>query len=504
MNPALASSQNALEKKKSKFLYPSLYTNITKLFLSIIILSCKQVYGKDPDPSTTTLKFDIVDKALGGDFHFEKNTLYATNLDAETLGPHVDINISLTDDDNAHTVYETVYVTVIDVNDHDPYFNNTPYNATIPDTAQAGTDVLSVTAGDKDKTNNNVTYILYGGHGNYFIDRKTGLITISDHADFNYARMSVYNMTVLVQDSGSPPRTNSAVVTVRLTETNAGPPKFTKTQYTFTFPENNQSVSDKVVATDVDGVIYSIISREDNNRFSVDSTTGVFTLASGDLDFENKSEYSLIIQAKDKAAFPKSSAAKVTINVEDKNEAPKIIINPKNVFKEINSTQGEEVMIIDGNDPDTKPEFRNLTYSLKEDGTNYFKIDPESGSITVRSRLDHAGNFSLKVTVTDAGGLKDDGLVFVFVSNITGHSLNTSVYENQTVGTLVYDLKDARKAINLSELTLEIQKDTDSGKFKLKDNVSIIRFESAEWDAFIDWIEKKYGVLLDLPLPLLH
>ena len=430
------------------------------------------MYGKDPDPSTKNLKFDVVDKNMQKFFHFNNNTLKSRkNLDAETLGLHLEVNISLSDGDKAHTVYEIVHVTVIDVNDHDPYFNNTPYDTSVPDTATAGVDVLTITAGDKDITNSNVTYMLYGGQGDFIIGRKTGVITVSEHADFNYGKKSEYNMTVLVQDSGSPPRTSSAVVTVHLTETNAGPPIFTGAPYTFIFPENNKSVSGKVTANDTDGVVYSITSRDDDNKFSLDKATGIITLANGILDYENRSDYSLVIEATDKAAFNKSSTARVTIKVKDINEAPEIEINPKNVFKEINSTQGAEVMQIDGNDPDKNPQFNNLTYSLKEDGTSYFTIDPMSGKITVKQRLDKAGNFSLNVTLSD-GVLTDSGLAFVVVSNITGKSFNTKVFENKTAGSLVYNLEDAKKVVNLSGLFFEIQKHPESDNFKLKDNVS--------------------------------
>ena len=434
------------------------------------------MYGKDPDPSTKNLSFDVVDKNMQKFFYFDNNTLYATNLDTETLGLHLEVKIRLSDDDSLHKVYETVHVTVIDVNDLDPYFNNTPYDTSVLDTAAAGVDVLTITAGDRDITNNNVTYMLYGGQGDFIIDRKTGVINVSEHADLNYGKKSKYNMTVLVQDSGSPPRTKSAVVTVHLTETNAGPPIFTGAPYTFTFQENNMSVSNRVIADDTDGVEYSIVSRNDNNKFSLDKATGSITLAHGWLDFENRSDYSLVIEATDKAAFNKSSTARVNIKVKDINEAPEIKINPKNVFKEINSTKGAEVMQIDGNDPDTNPKFNNLTYSLKEDGTDYFTIDRVSGKLTVKQRLDKAGNFSLNVTVSD-GEFLDSGLAFVIVSNITGSSFNTTVYENKTAGSLVYSLKEAKQAVNLTGLFFEIQKHPESDNFKLKDNVSGVVFE---------------------------
>ena len=431
------------------------------------------MYGNDPDPSTKNLEFRVVDRSMQQYFYFDKNILKSKNtLDAETVGLHVQVNISLSDGDKSHMVYEMIAVTVIDVNEFEPYFNNTPYNVSISDTAKAGDNVLTITAGDKDVSNNNVTYMLYGRQGDFVIDRKTGKLTVAQHADLNYGRKSRYNMTALVQDSGSPPKTNSADVIVYLVETNAGPPIFTEANYHFTFEENDKSVSNHVMANDTDGVEYTIISRDDDDKFLLDKDTGSITLANGILNYENRSDYSLVVKATDKATFNKSSTATVTIRVKDINEAPEIIINPKNVFKEINSTKGAEVMQIGGSDPDTNPKFNNLTYTLKED-RSYFRIDQISGKITVKQRLGRAGNFSLNVTVSD-GELKDSGLVFVFVSETKGKSLNTTVYENETVGTLVYDLENAKRDINLTGLALEIQKDPGAENFKLKKNVSAL------------------------------
>ena len=431
------------------------------------------MYGKDPDPSTKNLDFQVVDKSMQQFFFFDKNILKSrTALDAEIVGLHVEVNISLSDGDKSHTVYEMVIVTVIDVNEFEPYFNNTPYNTSISDTAKAGDNVLTITASDRDVSNNDVTYALYGGQGDFIIDRKTGEITVAKHAELNYGRKSRYNMTVLVQDSGSPPKTNSTDVIVHLIETNAGPPVFTKTHYNFTFEENDKWVRNNVIAHDTDGVEYTIISHDDDDKFLLDKDTGMITLAHGImLDYENRSDYSLIVKATDKATFNKSSTATITIKVKDINEAPEIMINPKNVFKEINSTKGAEVMQIGGSDPDTNPNFNNLTYSLKEDRPSYFAIDKVTGKITVNHRLAKTGNFSLNVTVSD-GELTDCGLVFVFVSEIKGKSLNTTVHENQTVGSLVYDLEKAKHDINLTGLALEIQKDPGAENFKLKNNVS--------------------------------
>ena len=434
-----------------------------------MIIYFKQVYGDDPDPSTTTLKFDVASEDLKQFFWFKNNILNVANLDAETNGLNLKVNISLSD--GVHIVFTIVTVTVIDINDNVPYFTNTPYAATVADTAHAGTKVLQITAVDDDRTNKNLTYILNGGLGDFLINRSTGDISVSDYATLSLQKMPVYNMTVFVQDSGSPHQTNHTHVVVYLNETNASPPTFSQLYYTFNFSENNDSVSAAVKADDKDGVVYSIFSGNEDNLFVLENISGIITLVNGSLDFEKKDEYTFVVQAKDKAAFPKTSTATVRINVRDVNEQPTVIIDTKVVFKQINSSKGE-VLKVKSFDPDIKTSaYRKLTYSLHENGTKFFSIDPKSGALEISKVLDTAGNFSLNVTVTDGGGLSDSGFVLVIVSNITGYFLNTFVEENRTRNTVVYDLRNA----TASQVGLIFELENDKENFHI-DNVSKVLY----------------------------
>lgn len=441
------------------------------------------MYGKDPDPSTTTLKFDVVTKKMKPYFWFTKNTLHVTGLDAETTGDSVEVTISLTDD--VHTVYTNVTVSIVDVNDNAPYFKDTPYVATVADTARKETEILHIKGDDKDITNAELTYILYGALGDFTVHRTSGIIRVADHAVLSFSRMPTYTMTVLVQDSGSPPKTNATSVIIYVNETNESPPVFQNTPYIFSFPENNQSVSATVTAFDKDSVTYNITEGNSNILFSIDNITGIIKLCNGSLNFEQNERFTFIVQAKDRAAFPKSSSVTVTINVVDVNEAPTIMIKTQNVFKEIQSNSGE-VIKIESSDPDTKSErFRNLTYSLRERDEKFFSIDRNTGSITLNKTLYKPGNFSVEVVVTDGEGLSDSGLVFVIVSNITGYSLNTSVLENRKIGSFVYDLRNA--TFSQPGLTFHLLSQNGSEKFAVNDSVSTL-------DLLVKMIE--YGILM--------
>ena len=444
----------------------------------MFIICLSQVYGEDADPSTAKLTFNVTNAEYSNLFWFVDNEVHVARednrrvdnviqvggVDAEKVPAVIQLDISLTDD--KYTVFTMVNVTVIDINDNTPYFINTPPIANIPDTASAGRSVLTVSAKDEDRTYNDLTFMLIDDFGAFAINHTTGLISVSKYASFNVTAVSFYNLTVVVQDSGSPPKTNTTDIMIVLNETNAGPPLFIKTVYKFNFTENDITESAKIEATDDEGVTYSIISGNMDHIFKLNSTTGVMHLVNGSLNFEDQPVYSFIVLATDKAVFPKSSTVSVTINVIDVNEEPTIIIDTKTVFKQINSSKGE-ILKVKSLDPDKKPEYRNLTYSLQEMGSNYFGIDSKTGVLYINKTLDKAGNYSLNVTVTDGGNLSNRDSVLVIVSNITGYVLNTLIQENRPVNTEVYNLVN----ITLEQPSLTFELENGVGNFYLK-NVS--------------------------------
>jgi len=98
----------------------------------------------------------------------EENSLYNLTIMAKDSGPKPRL-FSLT----------TVLVSVLDVNDNDPQFINTPYTAAIPENTPPGTSVLTVEATDADEgINSIISYsINNSAQGLFKIDNITGLIT---------------------------------------------------------------------------------------------------------------------------------------------------------------------------------------------------------------------------------------------------------------------------------------------------------------------------------------
>lgn len=94
-------------------------------------------------------------------------------------------------------------------------------------------NVTTVFAEDADASypNNDTTYyISKGGLDRFFIDTRTGIITTSN---FNFDRetLDTYHLTVIARDLGSPPKTGSAQVFIKLMDVNDHRPLFSKDNF---------------------------------------------------------------------------------------------------------------------------------------------------------------------------------------------------------------------------------------------------------------------------------
>ena len=161
-----------------------------------------------------------------------------------------------------------------------------------------------------------------------------------------------------------------------------------------------------VVASDDDAgqqLGYSIIGGTGAGHFAIHPTTGVITVKdSADLDFESNPSLTLTVQAQDNYGTPASSAAEITISVDDANEAP--VIAAATFFMNENAAVGFSVGGVTATDVDGDA----VSYSISGGNTNgAFAIDPDSGEITVANSapLDAEArtHINLSVQATDDG-----------------------------------------------------------------------------------------------------
>jgi Raf kinase inhibitor-like YbhB/YbcL family protein len=264
-----------------------------------------------------------------------------------------------------------------------------------------GTVVGAVAATDPD-AGDSLTYAITGGNtGDVFaIDPDAGTLTVVGVLD--HETLASYALSVLVTDNGTPSLSTPATVTIGVNDVNDAPVINAQTVYV---NENTAAWAHfgAVVATDPDvgqTLSYAITGGNVGNMFYLDPFTGDLYLT-GALDYETQNAYPLTVQVTDSAASPLSTAALVTISVNDVNDAP--VIGNQSFAVDENSAVGAVVGGVVASDADAG---QTLTYAITAGNTgNAFAIDPATGQVTVAGALDHEtlDTYALTVRVTDNG-----------------------------------------------------------------------------------------------------
>lgn len=122
----------------------------------------------------------------------------------------------------------TVHVRVGVPGNQRPVFKNTTYTVTIPENTRRTAEILRVRATDPDGPNDLIEYGVDSGHDNFHVDKKTGAVTVSEHAVLDVdAGTSSYHLVVVAIDGGHPVREVAHTdVYVQVTDVNNKPPRF--------------------------------------------------------------------------------------------------------------------------------------------------------------------------------------------------------------------------------------------------------------------------------------
>ncbi|KAL0175761.1 hypothetical protein M9458_028091, partial [Cirrhinus mrigala] len=178
-------------------------------------------------------------------------------------------------------------------------------------------------------------------------------------------------------------------------------PWFTSSQYTARVFETAAIGSSvlQVNALDKDKglnaeILYSIDSGNHGNSFNIDQSSGIVSVAR-ELDREYKDQYELIIKASDKGEPPLTAvtAVKITVTISDNT-------NPKFPFSSISAEISESVPVGSFVTLVSAISQSTIYYHIKEGNVNsVFDINPNSGAVITRKRLDFETISSYKMIV---------------------------------------------------------------------------------------------------------
>ncbi|XP_055744893.1 protocadherin gamma-A11-like isoform X26 [Salvelinus fontinalis] len=238
-------------------------------------------------------------------------------LDRELVS---DYNITITATDEGSpplSSSKSVQLSVADVNDNPPVFEEQSYKAHVTENNKPSVSVCTVTARDPDwRQNGTVIYSLLPGevHGvpvSSFlsVNGDTGVI----HAvrSFDYEQFRSFKVLVVARDNGSPPLSSNVTVSVFITDVNDNSP-----QILYPAPERNSfmtelvpkaahggSLVSKVIAVDADSgqnawLSYHVVKSTDPGLFAIGLHSGEIR-TQRDISESESIKQNLIVSVKD-------------------------------------------------------------------------------------------------------------------------------------------------------------------------------------------------------------
>ncbi|KAG5284012.1 hypothetical protein AALO_G00021980 [Alosa alosa] len=308
----------------------------------------------------------------------------------------------------------TVRVSVTDENDNSPRLSQERVFLAVRENLPEGTGFGRVAATDRDAgLNSRLTYRLLHSDRHFQINSQTG--EISTRTELDREHQSSYQVVVVVQDGGTPPRSATGTAHITVLDDNDNAPAFTHTQ-----PGKETLIQvleglppgtllGTIQAKDPDegenGTIFYSLSGARAERFSLNPNTGELRSASP-LRRQEKAEYTLTVSASDRGAPPQSSSSTLRIQVQSSVRAsPK----PNTLSMTINSVEGAKPGSVIGSvrshDHRDVPLEGQVTYLVvggtDEDGT--FMVDRLTGDVYLARELDYekGAHYTLEIEVDD-------------------------------------------------------------------------------------------------------
>ncbi|CAG0886653.1 unnamed protein product [Cyprideis torosa] len=317
----------------------------------------------------------------------------------------------------------TVNITIQDVNDNQPIFNQSRYYGTIPENATLGTSVLQVFATDTDTGDNGrVSYSINRRQSDrdevFAIDENTGVIRVNRPLDFE--SKEVHELVAVARDNGAQALETTAFVSVRVLDVNDNQPTI---NLIFLSDDATPKISEEAQP----GEIVARISVNDpdskeeysNVNVTLEGGDGHFGLTTRDsiiylvivslpLDRETQANYTLSVTATDQGSPPLHAARTFDLRVTDANDnAPEFEETVYHASVLEVADPGTSVFSLSATDRDEGVNAQ-VTYSIVDgqrgSSSDWFQIDPKTGLITTKAHVDCETDSSPRIRVQAVDG----------------------------------------------------------------------------------------------------
>ncbi|MFO0077638.1 MAG: VCBS domain-containing protein, partial [Planctomycetota bacterium] len=373
--------------------------------------------------------------------------------------------------------------------------SNAAANSLAENSANGTAVGLTASASDADGTTNTITYTLDDAAGGRFaINSSTGVVTVANSSLLNYEAATSHSITVRATSADGSWSTQSFTISLTdvdefdvgpVTDTNAAANSLAENSANGTLVGITASASDADATTNT--ITYTLDDAA-GGRFTINSSTGVVTVADGSLlNYEAATGHSITVRAT--SADGSWSIQTFTISLTDVDEfdvGPVTDTNAAANSLAENSANGIAVGITAAaSDADATNNI--ITYSLDDTSGGRFAINSSTGVVTVANgsllNYEAATSHSITVRATSADGSWSTQTFTINLTDIDEFDVGpvtdvdaaaNSLAENSTNGTaagITASASDADGSTNTIIYTLD---DTAGGRFAINSSTGVV------------------------------
>ncbi|XP_072120666.1 protocadherin alpha-C2-like [Mobula birostris] len=341
------------------------------------------------------------------------------HLDRET-NPYFQLVLTAVDGGNPHrSGTAQIVITVTDINDNAPAFDQDIYKAKVLENSPVGTLLIKLRANDLDEGLNAEFKYSFSNYASpdvrelFILDAETGEIIVNGLLDFE----KTFDYELDVQAVDNLPNVGHAKVLVTVVDANDNAPDIKLTSVKNLISENATlgSVIAVFEVTDRDsgenGLVHCRIP--ENIPFKVEMIlSNRYKIITGKkLDREAISQYNISISAWDAGSPSLTTIETISVSVSDINDnAPQFLQSSYDVYLMENNFPGRSIFSVTALDPDLENNG-DVSYSILENKPealpepSFFAVSSKSGSIFALRSFDYeqVKNFQIIILARDAG-----------------------------------------------------------------------------------------------------
>ena len=330
-------------------------------------------------------------------------------------------NLTVAVSDGFHVAHTSVLVAVMEAAEQRPQFSAPEFRARAAESTPLGSQIVQLTVTESRRART-LFYSLHAAQSPaslelFRVNPADGAVTLRQKLDRESAARHV--ITVAVKDTAAPTKKNFARLVVEVEDHNDHAPQFLspliQTKLHETAAVGSAVVQALAVDTDLGDngrIVYSILSGNIGNSFSIDPELGLVRVAR-ELNMTYKPEYMLLLQATDGGAVPLSATVPVHVMLTMTAAAPPSFTRPHYATElRENMPLGSAVIQVEARSQSS------LHYEITAGNVGgVFQINPSTGIIMTKQHLDFETTrfFNLSVQVSNMVSAKAETSVDIHI-----------------------------------------------------------------------------------------